>query len=1567
MNSAATPPKFRSGVIAHTQSQSATELTALDTEKHVLRRLAGGAELFAMEQQFSTSKVTVEYFDPHDVFKLLNPGLVPRLPLHNLHWQSHAGPLRSIDTLHVELVQGDVEAASATSTQPPLRRSASTADDGFQTQNVGARAASSEQVDTHSLPSRIFGSQRRHQIPGLRRTPYLKVLLVRCDDSDSYKSSVRSEIKEWIKTNTPPSGGSKKSSKKEKHDAFEYLIVHVVIPNTVAATQPRSSNKSESGPSEKATSLWRSGSTPLLEKLRTDFGGTGKSAMDRLAQIRIGINDLPYDLLPRVVPAVPTGYSENENDAENAWQELVVKMKTLILSSFDMRVTQYEEDIKEKDGQRSLPGWNFCTFFILKEGLARGFESVGLVEDALVGYDELSVGLDSVIHEQAVEGSPESHGGAMLNYTDELKRTLEKAIAKVSGGSVDEEAVDLQSDEATREHFEEIPISATKKAYRDMILANNVSVFDFRCYIFARQITLLLRLGNAWSTREELLAKLKEQQESVLHGVAPLAPPPKHAEEAENLAMLAEICRRTLQFIPSVSQVMRHDILASMIPQKTGEEDVEEDLYSHLTEVVDNLVASFAFSVAQQILAQTSSKALPIPPSTLAPAENHEQKASIPEPKTMMHPARTSSLSVRTGPHPSQPPLSPGVFPGPGMPAIDDNGQHAQFLKNGLEDLAARRAELHMLSRSILDGLGKKRGWSDGWGEAPVMGEADAVEFEDVSLDDDSPSQDEAASLVNATPLMAGIQSHLLETALDDSENFYRLYEILTDKALRHYTVANHDHAVQANMADLAVLKFYLKEYGAAASYFYRATPFFGESGWSSLELSMLVMYLHCLRELKSKDDYVRVALKLLTKSCAAEKERLELRSKAISKISKTDIPDASSMKGVVGNLFDLASSLSSQVKVHLSNFFTDIELAGAPEYYDNEDRCSLTINLRSLLPDDIKLDSVSLRVSATESGPIKELRFAKREDIVLSPGPNSIKLDCTTLVAGKYKVDHLGLSSSNLFLHFERDVNHAPAQNADIFKHSDVVLFQRTGALDVQLTATKDTALDKNNSLDLTLSSGWNTLKTCEIRVKPATGGLRLLTPEAKMIVSSVEVSKHPEAGVFHLKDIAANTTAIIRFPYSVEQDIGDVSAKVEVSYTTESGEKFFFAKFMVIPISLALGVNVQDVFKHQVLLSRFNVSTSSTSPLRLYKSELIHSDIFESKFGVPSDTTVIVFPKQPATLLYKVTRKVGVKATKRSAKTMYLKLHYSVLQEEIEQLFASSILEALEPTPLGQYARLISAAVIQEIKTGLQAQDLERATLLGSVATAFLADINWGRYFTGIGRVPGSQDNAADSIAALLKEWQKFHPRLPIPLRPTDLASTILIPVEIPSLPIVHTADIRVQKPIATLVDEKPGATPTVSINQMLPATLQLKWTQIWDTETQRKEDQEFSYEVTAPVDTWLLGGRRKGHFVIPGFTGEPRSSRAETEAEIPLVLIPLRDGWLPYPSVDIREVRDVSPNEALQICEVDLRNLGETVRVVGERKWVTVSLDASGAGGGPLVLESEGLGRGKGRIVA
>jgi trafficking protein particle complex subunit 10 len=56
--------------------------------------------------------------------------------------------------------------------------------------------------------------------------------------------------------------------------------------------------------------------------------------------------------------------SENDNPA--MWAELMNKIKDGVISAFDSAVSQREDEVKRSEGQRQMPGWNFCTFFILK-------------------------------------------------------------------------------------------------------------------------------------------------------------------------------------------------------------------------------------------------------------------------------------------------------------------------------------------------------------------------------------------------------------------------------------------------------------------------------------------------------------------------------------------------------------------------------------------------------------------------------------------------------------------------------------------------------------------------------------------------------------------------------------------------------------------------------------------------------------------------------------------------------------------------------------------------------------------------------------------------------------------------------------------------------------------------------------------------------------------------------------------------------------------------------------------------------------------------------------------------
>lgn len=476
---------------------------------------------------------------------MISEQLVEKLPLRNLHWKSPARPLRSIDSLHIDFVPSpdssvDASDGSSNPAAPSSTGTRSVSQSGLSGDGSGAGDG-----------AKSITRERRHQIPGLRQNPYLKIYLLRCDDNDIYKSSSRKLVREWMRNNG--SSSSSTSNSLEHHDAFEWLIVHVVFPHTAAATQPRwsgSSGNISNTSIEKTNSSTRwpgRSSNTIFEKIRADFNVSSKSAPDRVAQVRLTVETMSGQSPTPAPSTTPSPASppvvESSQEREHAWNDLIAKMKTLILMSFDLRVSQYEEDIREKDSQRALPGWNFCTFFLLKEGLARGFENVGLVEDALVGYDELSIGLDSVVREQAVKGN-EGHGGVFPSYTDEL---LQELTAQKGGVSSD-----LQLCEK--------PLSTKRKRYRDLILSNSISVFDFKCYIFSRQMSLLLRLGNAHSSRTELSSKSQPPQ-------SPTSEPStaKKAastnEKLEDPASLAELCERALSFITSTARDMRMDLL----------------------------------------------------------------------------------------------------------------------------------------------------------------------------------------------------------------------------------------------------------------------------------------------------------------------------------------------------------------------------------------------------------------------------------------------------------------------------------------------------------------------------------------------------------------------------------------------------------------------------------------------------------------------------------------------------------------------------------------------------------------------------------------------------------------------------------------------------------------------------------------------------------------------------------------------------------------------------------------------------------------------------------------------
>ncbi|KAG2367519.1 trafficking protein particle complex subunit 10 [Suillus spraguei] len=260
-----------------------------------------------------------------------------------------------------------------------------------------------QELELTLVPLDSLRDEHTSQVPvTLLEKPLLNLYVVTCEDNDSYKANVKKQIKDWHSTI---------SQRKNQ----EWIIVHVVRSD-IKTTDRKFFNMKSS----------------VLDKIKADFNIDKR---DRCVQLSWTAGD----------------------HSPIIWADLVNKIKDGLLSALDSSVSQREEEVRRSESQRQMPGWNFCTFFILKESLASSFEGVKLFEDALRQYNELEVSFIQVLREKNM-----SWFGSLIQPVDK------------------DDSVPL--------------LSTTKKYYRDLILANSISVFDLRIYLLARQCALLNKM-----------------------------------------------------------------------------------------------------------------------------------------------------------------------------------------------------------------------------------------------------------------------------------------------------------------------------------------------------------------------------------------------------------------------------------------------------------------------------------------------------------------------------------------------------------------------------------------------------------------------------------------------------------------------------------------------------------------------------------------------------------------------------------------------------------------------------------------------------------------------------------------------------------------------------------------------------------------------------------------------------------------------------------------------------------------------------------------------------------------
>ncbi|KAJ2408365.1 hypothetical protein GGI10_004851 [Coemansia sp. RSA 2530] len=233
----------------------------------------------------------------------------------------------------------------------------------------------------------------------------LNMYLLESDsEADTYKAVIKPRVKAWV-------------GRVSQRKGEEWMIVYVASPEEIQ----RMSN-----------SKFLSMRTSVFDKLKSDFQGK-KDAGEHVVQLQMG-------------------------SVEN-WNSLFLAMRERVVLALEERVSQLADEMRRMDANRMLPGWNYCKFFVLKEGVVRLYRLMGLLDEALAQYDELEAVFFQLLGAQRLSWFS-TFGG--LAEGDDYSDVLDTG----------------------------------KRAYGRQLVETTISLFDFRMYLFGRQAQLLVAQGH---------------------------------------------------------------------------------------------------------------------------------------------------------------------------------------------------------------------------------------------------------------------------------------------------------------------------------------------------------------------------------------------------------------------------------------------------------------------------------------------------------------------------------------------------------------------------------------------------------------------------------------------------------------------------------------------------------------------------------------------------------------------------------------------------------------------------------------------------------------------------------------------------------------------------------------------------------------------------------------------------------------------------------------------------------------------------------------------------------------
>lgn len=290
---------------------------------------------------------------------------------------------------------------------------------------------------------------------------------------------------------------------------------------------------------------------------------------------------------------------------------------------------------------------------------------------------------------------------------------------------------------------------------------------------------------------------------------------------------------------------------------------------------------------------------------------------------------------------------------------------------------------------------------------------------------------------------------------------------------------------------------------------------------------------------------------------------------------------------------------------------------------------------------------------------------------------------------------------------------------------------------------------LEEMRTLEVEFDSGRNNIKSGTIRVRPGTAGLRLRVSEAKVVNGEININVN-ESGNIELTEFGPKSFARFRIPYTVDENHTMLSARVEVTYETDQG-RFSYSSVYNIVSALPISVNVQDIFKDDALFSRFTVSPAMMIPLRILNCSIPSSEVYEVQSSILESVALDVFPKQPASLLYKIKQRGQSGAPGSGSKgSLRLTVEFTCVDDECLDALQKKFRTDIESSKFQQYTSLLSSHIVEAFRTQLSPTDMEVIGLLREIEVLSYENLGWDSILRAL-------KGPKDEIRDWLMEWHK------------------------------------------------------------------------------------------------------------------------------------------------------------------------------------------------------------------